>query len=56
MSNIFTRTANNIRYWWLYTLLGAGLIAAGVFVFQTPEESYTGLSLLFSCRDALNEI
>lgn len=56
MSNVFTKAANNIRYWWLYTLLGAGLVAAGVFVFQTPEESYTGLSVLFSIVVLVNAI
>lgn len=56
MSNIISKTTRTINNWWLFTIMGSLLIAGGIYIFQTPQESYKALSLLISILILTNGI
>lgn len=44
---LFERTGNAIKNWWLLLIMGGLLIALGIVVFFFPDETYLTLSILF---------
>lgn len=56
MSNVLKSAVSTIRNWWVFLLMGILFIVGGVYVFQTPEESYVALAWLFSILVLLNGI
>lgn len=56
MSNVLKTTISTIKNWWVFLLMGILFIAGGVYVFQTPEESYVALAWLFSALVLINGI
>lgn len=36
-----------VRHWWLLLITGIALIAIGVVIFVYPQQSYTGMALMF---------
>ncbi|MFD1292358.1 DUF308 domain-containing protein [Lutibacter holmesii] len=48
MSNIISQSIATIKNWWLFLLSGIVLIAGGIYVFYTPQESYLTLAWVFS--------
>ena len=48
MRSLLSHTAQSIKYWWIYTIFGVMLMAVGVFIILTPEESFKGFGILFS--------
>lgn len=48
MSNIISQSITTIKNWWLFLLSGIVLIAGGIYVFYTPQESYLTLAWVFS--------
>jgi len=47
-TTISSSTRAAVKNWWISLLLGILYLFAGVWVFQTPLESYVSLSILFS--------
>ena len=47
LEELFEKTANAIKNWWLLLILGILLVALGVVVFFFPNESYYTLAVLF---------
>lgn len=45
--NLAAKASRVIRHWWLMLIAGILCIAAGIFVFVFPVESYVTLSILF---------
>lgn len=46
-NDIIGRAGKVVRRWWLLLVLGLLILAAGIFVFCYPAESYVALSVLF---------
>lgn len=44
----FKTVRNSIKYWYLPLIAGIVLIAAGIWTFTEPEDSYVALAFLFS--------
>lgn len=48
MSTVLKNIRNIIKYWWVGTILGILFILLGIWVFQTPIESFLALSIFFA--------
>lgn len=54
--NVLSEIKRTISNWWVFLVLGILLIAGGIYVFQTPEESYITLSVFFAILILLDGI
>ncbi len=54
--NILNRVKQTVKYWWLFVVLGAALIASGIYVMTVPLESYVTLSVFLSIMVLINGI
>lgn len=45
--NLTKRAGRAVKHWWLMTIAGVLIIAAGIAVFAFPLESYVTISILF---------
>ncbi|WP_245949193.1 HdeD family acid-resistance protein [Lutibacter citreus] len=45
---VLSATQSAVKNWWISLLLGILFVLIGVWVFQTPLESYMSLSIIFS--------
>lgn len=54
MSNIISNSIATIKNWWLFLLSGIALIAGGIYVLYTPQESYLTLAWVFSILVFIN--
>ncbi len=48
MTNIIETVSNTIKNWWIPALVGAIFVLVGVTTFAQPNDSFQGLSLVFS--------
>jgi uncharacterized membrane protein HdeD (DUF308 family) len=56
MNNMVSDLRQVARYWWIFLILGAVLIAFGILVFTNPADGYAGLTLYFELAFLLNGI
>ena len=48
MANFFQTITKSVKHWFIPLIIGIILIAAGIYVFMVPIETYLTLSVLFS--------
>jgi uncharacterized membrane protein HdeD (DUF308 family) len=48
MTNLFQTITKSVKHWYIPLIIGIILIAAGIYVFTVPLETYLTLSVLFS--------
>jgi len=56
MSTALEQISGAIKNWWILLIFGILFVIAGIWVFQTPGESYVALSMLFAFTFLLSGI
>ena len=47
MTNLLSKAVSTVKHWWLFLILGILLTLGGIWVAQTPLQSYLALAVLF---------